>query len=112
MKSTLAKKAITLVKTIYPTVPILDEWAIKVDKTTLYVDIYIPLLKLAVEVHGEQHYKFVPHFHSSIKEFVKQKQRDVAKKLALEEAGIRLVVLPFNEESNWENILRGKNENL
>ncbi len=32
----------------------------------LYYDIYIPLLKLIIEIHGEQHYKFSKSWHLNI----------------------------------------------
>jgi hypothetical protein len=42
----------------------------------LYLDFFIPSLKLVVEVNGRQHETFVPHFHGTKRDFVLQQQRD------------------------------------
>jgi very-short-patch-repair endonuclease len=42
----------------------------------LYLDFFIPSLKLVVEVNGRQHETFVPHFHGTKRDFILQQQRD------------------------------------
>jgi hypothetical protein len=50
----------------FPTLQILEEVSIPLrSKETLYLDFYIPLIKKCIEVHGEQHYKFVPFYHTT-----------------------------------------------
>lgn len=62
----------------------------------LELDCYNPLLKIALEYNGEQHYRFIPYFHQSEKDFEKQVQRDELKKKLCEENGIKLITVPFN----------------
>ena len=50
-----------LLKKKYPTLQILEEVGVKIRKgTTLYLDFFLPLINSGIEVHGEQHYKFIP----------------------------------------------------
>ena len=62
LRSQYHLKARSLLKEIYPTCPILEEVPISIRRSeTLFLDFYIPLHSLCVEVHGEQHYS-VPIF--------------------------------------------------
>ena len=56
----------------------------------LELDFYIDEIKLAAEVQGEQHYKFIQHFHKSIENFELQKKRDEKKEYICREKGIKL----------------------
>ena len=82
----------------------LQEVAIPLRRTeALYLDFYIPLLKKAIEVHGEQHYKFVAHFHNNAMGFIKHKKRDNDKKEWCEINGIEYIELPYNESiEQWK----------
>lgn len=42
----------------------------------LYFDFFIKELGVYIEVQGEQHTKFIPHFHGTVDNFDKQKFRD------------------------------------
>jgi len=46
----------------------------------LEIDLYNDELKLAVEVQGDQHYKFTPFFHRNKETFMLQRYRDEMKK--------------------------------
>lgn len=96
-------KARSILKSIYPTMAILEEVAFKPRKNqTLYFDFYIPMINKAIEVHGEQHYRFTPHFHSSPIAFAKQKSRDKDKLEWCSINGIDYVELPYNKsEEDW-----------
>lgn len=102
-QSGLHKKVLQTLKELYPTVPILQEVAIPLRRgETLYLDFYIPLLKKAVEAHGEQHYKFVAHYHSNALGFIKHKKRDADKKNWCDINNIQYIELPYNEDiSQW-----------
>ena len=64
----------------YPTLQILEEVPVPLRKNeTLYLDFYIPLKRVCVEVHGEQHFKFVPFYHSTVLNFLKAQKRDIEK---------------------------------
>ena len=97
-KSSLHLDTRDILKTIYPTMQILEEVAIPLRRSeTLYLDFYIPLLKKTIEVHGEQHYKFVPFYHSTTLGFIKHKKRDQEKKEWCEINNIEYIELPYHE---------------
>jgi hypothetical protein len=87
----------------YPTLQILEEVPIPLRKNeTLYLDFYLPLKKVCVEVHGEQHYKFVPFYHSTVLNFLKSQKRDREKEEWCEINNIKHIILRYNEnESEW-----------
>jgi hypothetical protein len=69
---------------------------------TLYLDFYLPLNKTCIEVHGEQHYKFIPFYHSNVLTFLKSQKRDRQKQEWCELNNIRYIALPYNEnEQEW-----------
>jgi hypothetical protein len=97
-QSSLHKNANSLIIGLYPTITLLQEVPILIRKNqTLYLDFYIPLLKKAIEVHGEQHYKFVAHYHSNAMGFIKHKKRDDDKKEWCDINSIEYIELPHNE---------------
>ena len=104
-RSDLHIKARQLLKEVFPTFKIFEEVPIPIIKgKTLYLDFYMPLRLLAIEVHGEQHYKFVPFFHHNIQTFMKQKRNDHDKRDWCELNGIELMILPYNEDINeWKH---------
>ncbi len=99
-KSSLHQKARELIYEKYGrTCAILEEVSIPVRRRqTLYLDFYIPLLKKAFEVHGEQHFKFTPHFHGTAAGFMEHKKRDADKENWCDINGIELVALNYNED--------------
>lgn len=71
-------------------------------KSVLYLDFYIPSIRLAVEVHGEQHYDYSPFFHKSKADFLKSKARDEDKIAWCELNDINIIVLKYSEsEHEW-----------
>jgi hypothetical protein len=62
----------------------------------LELDLYNPNLKLAVEINGDQHYKFIPFFHRNKDAFTKQRYRDEMKKWKCEQAGLTLIDVPYS----------------
>lgn len=62
----------------------------------LELDLYNPELKLAIEINGDQHYKFIPFFHRNKDAFTKQRYRDEMKKWKCKEAGITLISVPYS----------------
>lgn len=73
--------------------------------SSMYLDIYLPLIPLAVEVHGRQHYEHVPFFHKSKAEFLLSQRRDKDKAAWADLNDIPLVVLPYNQEANWWQLI-------
>jgi hypothetical protein len=100
-KSSLHLKARELISLSYPTLQILEEVPIILKKSeTLYLDFYIPLKKTCIEVHGEQHYKFVAFYHSNMINFLKAQNRDREKQEWCELNNIQYIALPYNEDHN------------
>lgn len=103
-KSSYHLRARTLIAEAYPTLQILEEVPIQLRKNeTLYLDFYLPLKKICIEVHGEQHYKFVPFYHQNILNFLKAQKRDREKQEWCENNGIKYIVLSYNKEDEWRN---------
>jgi len=99
-KSSYHIKAKGLIKEIFPTLQLLEEVPINIKKSeTLYLDFYLPLKKLCIEVHGEQHYKFTPFYHNSILDFVKAQKRDKYKQEWCDINNIKYIDL-----AHYENI--------
>lgn len=100
-KSSLHLGARELITNQFPTLQILEEVPIVLRKSeTLYLDFYLPLKKLCVEVHGEQHYKFVAFYHNNMLSFLKSQKRDREKQEWCEINGIQYMVLPHYEDAN------------
>lgn len=59
------------------------------------LDCYNAELKLAVEYNGQQHYRYVPHFHRNKDAFYNQKYRDQWKRRVCEDNGITLIEVPY-----------------
>ena len=93
----------TLLHSIFPSTQILEEVAIPVKRgQTLYLDFYIPLFKIVVEINGAQHRQFVPHFHGNQAGFAQSKRRDANKKQWCELNSLKYIVLDDNEdEDTW-----------
>ncbi len=102
-KSTYHIRARQLLHELFPTLQILEEVSIPVrPKEVMYLDFYLPLIKTCVEVHGEQHYKFIPFYHTTKLNFLKAKKRDNEKKEWCEQNNITYVELPYNENlDDW-----------
>lgn len=103
-KSSFHLTARQILTELFPTVQILEEVPIPLRRSeTLYLDFYLPLFKKAIEVHGEQHYKFVPFYHSNKMNFLKSQKRDNEKKEWCEKNGISHIVLPhYQTADQWK----------
>lgn len=93
-----------LLKEIYSTFCFLEEVTIPIkDKKIAYLDFYIPIIHTAIEVHGQQHYKFNPHFHTNSIDFMNQKNRDRDKRLWCELNKIKLIELSYKDgKDQWK----------
>jgi len=85
----------SLLKQEFPNDPILEE--VPLPGENLYFDFYLPKRKLAVEAHGEQHYKYIAHFHGDINGFKRYLANDARKQEWCTINGIRLVTLSYKE---------------
>lgn len=105
-KSSLHLNARTIITNNFPTLQILEEVPIPLKRSeTLYLDFYLPLKKVCFEVHGEQHYKFVPFYHSNMLNFLKSQKRDREKQEWCEINNISYIELPYDKTDEWEYII-------
>ena len=97
---------------MFPTVQILEEVLIPITRNERgYLDFYINTLKLAVEVHGQQHYKFNSLFHTSAQDFANQRKKDRRKKEWCEYNNITYLELPYNESiEEWKTRIVQRND--
>lgn len=105
-------KARLLLKEIFNSYRILEEVKLpgstaKNKRSVLYLDFYIPSIKLAIEVHGQQHYEFNPFFHKSKADFILSKARDEDKIEWCNLNGVNIVVLKYSEsEDEWRQRIK------
>lgn len=106
-KSSLHLQARELISSMFPTLQVLEEVPITIRKSeTLYLDFYLPLKKLCIETHGEQHYNFVPFYHNNKFNFLKAQKRDREKEEWCDINGIKYIALPYNEDlDEWKGRL-------
>jgi hypothetical protein len=102
-KSSPHQKALSLLLEILPGVVIFEE--VTLPGCGLYLDIFLPSISLAVEVHGRQHYEFVPFFHKTKADFLLARKRDRDKLEWCNLNDITLVVLPYDGEDEWKNLI-------
>lgn len=102
-RSSLHIRARNLLKSLYPVDRILEEVHLP-GSGNLYADFWLPLRNKIIEVHGEQHYKFIPFFHGTQLNFLSSKANDNNKKEWCSVNGIMLVELPYNEsDEQWKS---------
>ena len=75
------------------------------DKTYLSYDFYIPSTNTLVEFNGIQHYKWIKFFQKTWKDFLLQKHHDWLKRKYAKDNNINLLVIPYWEFDNINNIL-------
>jgi hypothetical protein len=86
----------SILKELYPTDAILEE--VPIPGKILYIDFYLPLRKMAIEVNGEQHYTYNNFHYPNKKDFLEAQRRDTYKKNWCEWNGIKLVTIRFDED--------------
>lgn len=73
-RSKLHEKAYDFLREIFPYSNILQEVTLPGSKTgrikCLTADFFLPVERIVVEAHGEQHFKFNSHFFDSKKDFL------------------------------------------
>ena len=70
-------------------------WCIGANGRRLELDIYVPELKLAVEVDGENHSKYLAWFHKTHENFEKQQKSDILKTALCKKNGVKLIRVPY-----------------
>lgn len=97
-------KVSEFLKGLFPTVKILEEVQIEVKKNKeLYLDFYIPIYSIAVEIDGAQHREYVPFLSGTREGFVNQMSNDSLKTRWCELNQITFIRLQDNEdEEKWK----------
>lgn len=95
---------------LFPTSHIIEEVSLPIRRgVTQYFDFYVNNIKLAVEVNGQQHYKFSTLFHATAADFIAQKRRDQDKRDWCEQNRITLIELPYNEKiEEWQTRIENR----
>lgn len=109
MSSTADKVYDTLVK-MFPKMlgpRVVKEVYVNYKGQRLFFDFYVKEIGVYIEVQGEQHEKFVKHFHGDKETFLKQKRRDNLKIQYVEENDKSLIRFRTSEEIT-EALIRDK----
>lgn len=99
-----AKELLAIVKKLYPFQRVELEHNVA-KHGALFIDIYLPRLKIGFEYDGQQHFEYSEHFHGSRENFIKAKRRDAEKDQRCEEEEITLIRVAYNEELTEELVL-------
>ena len=97
MASSFEEETLSLLKEVFPSAKIVPQYFISYMGSQLFFDFYIPALNVIIECQGEQHYKFVSHFHGVISEYKEAKRRDQLKREWAQQQGIPLLEIKFDE---------------
>jgi len=108
-KSSHHIRARELLSELFPYQRIYEEVTLPGSKTIstglLYADFLIPNKYIIVEVHGKQHYEYCSHFHKTKADFMKSRKRDKKKIEWCELNDFTIIVLPYNKEEQWKNLI-------
>ena len=91
------RKLYSMLKELYPGMDIIYEYKLPNNQR---VDLFIPILGIAVEYDGEQHFNFIDAWHKDLNGFISQKKMDSNKDKILYDIGIKLVRIPYDEMVN------------
>jgi hypothetical protein len=102
-------RARNILKEIFHSYRILEE--VKLPGSTarhrrgvLFLDFYIPQIKRAFEVHGQQHYEFTPFFHKTPSEFAIALSKDHDKITWCSLNNIDITVLKYSDsDEEWRS---------
>lgn len=107
-RSKLHEKAKNLLTNLYPNDMIIEEIVLPGSgHPPLRADIFLPMRRIMVEVHGEQHFEYNKFFFKDKGQFFKARARDRKKIEWCNINDIMLVEFNFNEsEDEWKMKLR------
>lgn len=96
--SEISEKVYSLLKKCFRHNIIIKEYYVKFKGVKLFFDFYIKDLGVFIEVQGEQHARFVKHFHGDREGYLMSKNRDNLKIEYAQENNILLVQIDYNEK--------------
>ena len=71
----------------------------------LELDIYSPILNIAVEFNGQAHTQYLPYFHKSEQDFKNQVLRDQIKMRKTKDHGVKLIVINHWDVPHGNDVL-------
>lgn len=88
-------------------------WLITEQGERCELDFLIEPIRLAIEIQGDQHYRYTPHFHGSYENFLAQQRRDEFKRIVCAAKGIKLFLIHDLDEfrevaaylARWREVL-------
>jgi len=95
--SNFEDKMFECLKDVFPYYRIEKQFYINVENNKYFFDFYIKELNILIECHGDQHLKFIKHYHGDMIGFNKQKMRDKAKEDYAYKNNYILVKFFYNE---------------
>lgn len=98
------KKILDSIILIFPGEKVETETSIQFDGKTLYLDIYLPKLKIAIECDGEQHNKFSKFFHGTMANFELQKKNDELKNRYCAAFGISVIRVQYKDKIDVDSL--------
>jgi len=104
--SLISNKVYSVLKELFPLNIIIKEHYVKYKGSKLFFDFYIKDLNVLIECQGQQHLKFIKHFHEDKRGFVAQKNRDNMKLEYVQENNIAFVRIYFDEDITKDLIMR------
>lgn len=106
-----AQELLRIIEQIFPNQSIVKEFNLA-EYGGLFIDIFLPKLNIAFEFDGEQHFRFIQHFHGTRDNFLMARKRDLKKTDLCQERGITLVRVRFDEPLTKDHILSRIDEAL
>lgn len=106
--SAIAKKAHYILDEIFPANPftrVFCEHYVNYKGQRLFFDFFIKELSCFVECQGQQHTKFVKHFHGEKEKFVAQKYRDNLKIDYVQKNNMYLMRINYDEAISKELVM-------
>ena len=89
------RKLFDLLREIYPTFDV--HWEYPIDGVGR-IDLFVPMLGIAIEYDGRQHAAFVEHFHKDISGYLNTIKSDNKKNEYLNGLGIKTIRIPHTME--------------
>jgi hypothetical protein len=103
--SLISNKVYKLLREVFPLNTILKEYYVSYKGTKLFFDFFIKDLGVLIEVQGEQHARFIKHFHEDKLMLIAQKDRDNLKIEYAQEEDIAFTRFYFDEDITKDLVL-------
>lgn len=86
------------------------DWLTTKNGDRLELDFFIDELDIAIEVQGDQHYRFVEFFHENVTGYIEQVERDKQKRKICDLKGIKLIEIDSEAEAISEILSLSKDD--